>query len=357
MDRVQLLVGTISGLFIYRTDANRARWEMAGPLLGGWRIDSVLGDSCHGDRIFVGASHQMHGAAIQVSEDGGQSWVPVRAGPQYPHASGLSLRSIWQITPAAPGQPDTYYAGVDEAGLFVSHDCGLSWQEVLGFNRHPARADWRGSRGGIPLHTILIDPTDPRRLWVAISAAGIFRSEDGGQIWQACNQGVRPVMIEGANGYLVHKLVLDPRNSNILYLQDFTGVYQSVDGADSWQALEAGLPSTFGFPLCITSTGTRYVVPLDIQTRCFAEGQLRVYRQQPDETVWQPLTTGLPTEPQFAGVLRDALAVDTLEPAGVYMGTTQGELFYSVDAGEQWARLPGQSSRITTLRAWVTVND
>ncbi|MCX6043758.1 MAG: exo-alpha-sialidase [Chloroflexi bacterium] len=351
---IQLLVGTTKGLFCYRADAQRQAWQREGPLLSEWSIDSILGDSRHGDRIFVGASHSTYGPAIQLSTDGGQHWTRLSGGPGYTPTSGRHLRGIWQITAGAPSQPDTYYAGVDEAGLFVSHDQGITWQEMEGIARHPDRAHWRPSRGGITLHAIAIDPTDPQRMWVAIASAGILRSEDGGVSWQACNQGQRIRSATDAPSYLPHKLALDPNNPNVLYLQNIDGVYCSTDGADSWQTIEAGLPSTFGFPFAVDHTGNQYVVPLDGNTRSMVDGRLCVYRRRATENGWQPLTTGLPTEPQLVGVLRDALTVDALTPAGVYMGTTQGELFYSADAGEHWAPLPSQPARITALQAWVT---
>lgn len=354
MNHVQLLVGTVKGLFICRADASRARWQIKGPLLDDWRIDSVLGDSRHGDRIFAGASHKAYGPVLQLSQDGGQSWTQLPNGPCYSATSGRSLRGIWQITAGAPGQMGTYFAGVDEAGLFVSHDQGITWQEIEGIARHPERAQWRASRGGITLHAIAIDPTNPQRMWVAIASAGILRSEDGGASWQACNRGQRVQSETDAPRYLPHKLTLDPRDPNVLYLQNIDGVYRSSDGADSWQPIEEGLPSSFGFPFAVDHTGNQYVVPLDIHTRSMVDGRMRVYRRRFADPNWHPLATGLPTEPKSTGVLRDALAVDTLEPAGVYMGTTQGELFYSTDAGDHWARLPGQFERITALQAWVT---
>lgn len=354
MTTVHLLVGTDNGFFRYQSDATRQAWQLDGPLLSGWSIDSVLGDSRHSNRIFVGASHPVYGPTIQLSEDYGASWVQLPQSPRYGPASPLTVRRIWQIVPGAPSQPDTYYAGVDEAGLFVSQDRGFSWQALPGLSRHPDRANWRASKGGLTLHAILVDPTNPQRLWVAIASAGILRSEDGGVTWQACNQGLRVFTAGDTSRYLTHKLAHDPHDPQLLYLQNIDGVYRSVDGATSWQRLEEGLPSTFGFPFGVDHTGNLYVVPLDGQTRTFIDGQLRVYRRRGGDSQWQPVDNGLPTTPHPAGVLRDALGVDNLPQPGVYFGTTQGELFASVDGGEQWTQLPGKLGRIGTLQAWLT---
>ncbi len=354
MTTVHLLVGTSNGLFIYRSDTHRQAWQQTGPFLGDWCIDSVLGDSRHGNRIFVGASHVQHGPTIQLSEDLGASWVQLPESPRYEAAGPLTVRRIWQIVPGASSQPDTYYAGVDEAGLFFSHDRGHSWQVLPALSHHPDRANWRASKGGLTLHAILVDPTDPRRLWVAIASAGILRSEDGGVTWTACNQGLRVFTAGGSPRYLTHKLAQDPHDPQLLYLQNIDGVYHSVDGATSWQLLEEGLPSTFGFPFGVDHRGNLYVVPLDGQTRAFIDGKVQVYRRRVGERQWQPVANGLPTTPHTAGVLRDALGVDHLPEPGVYFGTTQGELFASTDGGDQWHQLPGKLGRIGTLQAWVT---
>ncbi|MEZ4708716.1 MAG: hypothetical protein R3A44_16020 [Caldilineaceae bacterium] len=351
MTCVQLLVGTKAGLLIYRSDATRRVWQVDGPHFNGWSVDCVWGDSLHGDRIFAGISHPEQGVSLQLSTDGGESWQALTHGPQYPPESGLTLRRIWQITPAAPSQPDTYYAGGDEAGLFISHDRGHCWQEVLGLNRHPARANWRPSRGGMTLHNVLIDPTAPDRIWVAIASAGIWRSEDGGAHWQPCNQGLRTFNTANGSSYLVHKLTHDPHNPQILYLQNIDGVYCSTDGADTWQPFEEGLPSRFGFPFGVDHRGNRYVAPQDGETRGAIDGRLVVYRRRQSDAVWQPFGAGLPTDAPQIGVLRNALTVDTLDAPGVYFGTTQGTLFYAIDGDGEWTQLPGVWTRVNAVQA------
>ena len=353
MTDVQLLVGTKTGLLIYRSDAKRRVWQLDSPHFEGWSVDCVWGDSRHGDHIFAGISHADQGVSLQLSTNGGESWQALTPGPTYPPESGLTLRRIWQITPGAPSQPDTYYAGVDEAGLFISHDRGHSWQEVLGLNRHPARATWRPSRGGMTLHNVLIDPTAPERIWVAIASAGIWRSEDGGTNWQPCNQGLRTFRTANGPSYLVHKLTQDPYNPQILYLQNIDGVYCSTNGADTWQPFEEGLPSCFGFPFGVDQRGNRYVAPQDGETRGAIDGRLVIYRRRQNDAAWRPFGAGLPTDTPQIGVLRNALTVDTLDAPGVYFGTTQGTLFYAIDGDAEWTQLPGVWTRVNAVQVSV----
>jgi hypothetical protein len=297
-----------------------------------------------------------YGATLRISEDRGESWTQVVSGPCYARESGFALKRIWQIAPGAPSEPETLYAGVDEAGLFVSRDGGATWRLVEGLARHPSRPYWRPGGGGLCLHSILVDPGEPRRLWVGVSAVGVFRSDDGGESWRTCSQGLVGAT-EGASpagiGYAVRKLVMHPHDPTALYLWARGGVYRSADGGDSWSPHNAGLPAEFGFGLAIARTGELYAVPLDPETRCFPEGKPRVYRLPEGGARWQALDGGLPGVPFFTGVLRDGLAVDSLQPAGVYFGTTQGDVFFSRDAGEHWERLPGQFSRVISVKAWV----
>jgi photosystem II stability/assembly factor-like uncharacterized protein len=357
--KVTVLVGTTRGSFFFTADEDRKKWDMTGPHLDGWEIYSLLGNSDHtnGNRIFAGTSHFVYGPTIRVSNDLGANWTQVEAGPRYSQNSGFKLNRIWQIVPGHPSEPDTLYAGVDEAGLFVSRDGGTTWDEVTGLTQHPTRAEWGPGNGGLCLHTILIDPSNAKRMWVAISAVGVFRTDDGGQTWKVCNKGLPQVETGVRNqevGRCVHKIVLDPKDSNTLYMQFHGGVFKSTDGADYWEAIESGLPGNFGFPMGITGAGDLFVIPLesDIQ-RHVKDGELQVYRSRNGGSSWESTRNGLPEQPQYVGVLRDALAVDNLEPAGVYFGTSMGEVFFSPDAGESWDRLPGQFPRITMIKTWV----
>lgn len=355
--QVWILVGTNKGAFFYRSDASRRNWTLTGPHLAGWEVYSLLGDSRHGNRIYAGTSHFVYGPSIRVSDDGGATWTEIENSPRCAPESGFALKRIWQIVPGHASQPETLYAGVEEAGLFVSRDGGQSWEEVAALTQHPSRPGWFPGNGGLCLHTILIDPADPRRIWVGISAVGVFRTEDGGSSWHLCNRGLPPVPTGEGNpeiGRCVHKMVLDPCAPNTLYMQFHGGVFRSIDGADSWIPIETGLPGNFGFPMVITAAGRLYVIPLiSDEQRFVRDGNLRVFRSENRGEHWEAVGNGLPEEAHYVGVLRDSMAVDSLEPAGIYLGTTMGEVYASPDEGDHWSRLPGQLPRITTVKTWI----
>lgn len=355
--RVMLLVGTTKGAFIYQSDGQRRKWKLKGPYLAGWEVYSLCGDSRQ-RRIFAGTSSYVYGTTIRVSSDLGKSWQPVKRGPAYGPRSGFKLNHIWQITPGHPSEPRTWYAGVEEAGLFASRDDGETWRELKGFSGHPTRKQWFPGNGGLCLHTILVDPADKRRLWVAASAVGVFRSDDAGKSWKTCNNGLKtvptglPANVEV--GRCVHKMVLDPVRPNVLYQQFHGGVYKSTNAGESWKSIAGGLPGDFGFPMVVTPRGDLFVMPLQSDEQRFvANGALKVFRSRDSGRTWRALSKGLPKDPHFVGVLRDAMAADPLDPAGVYLGTTSGELYASADSGENWQRLPGNLPRITTVKAWV----
>jgi photosystem II stability/assembly factor-like uncharacterized protein len=355
--KVTVLVGTTRGAFFFHSDAERRSWEMTGPHLDGWEIYSLHGDNRDGNRVFAGTSHYVFGPTIRVSDDLGDTWTQVEASPSYSEDSGFKLNRIWQIVHGHADAPDTMYAGVDEAGLFASQDGGLTWEEVTGLTGHDTREEWAPGNGGLCLHTILVDPTNSQRMWVGMSAVGVFRTDDGGRTWKARNEGL-PQLATGIKtqdvGRCVHKIVLDPQDPNTLYCQFHGGVFKSTDAADSWQPIESGLPSNFGFPIGITAGGDLFVIPLesDMQ-RHVKDGQLRVYRSRDGGSSWEDSSQGLPDQPHYVGVLRDAMSVDSLDPAGIYFGTSMGEVFYSADSGETWGRLPAQLPRITSIKAWV----
>lgn len=350
-----LLIGTAKGAFFFHSDDDRRTWRMTGPHLDGWEVYSLYGCPRTG-RIFAGTSHFVYGPTIRVSEDGGLNWRQIEKGPSYSADRSFKLQRIWQITPGHASEPGTLYAGVEDAGLFVSRDSGETWEELDGLTRHPSRKSWFPGGGGLCLHTIVPDATDPKRITIGISAAGVFRTIDGGASWERSNKGLR-IVATGANpeddvAYCVHKIVPDPRGSGTLFMQYHGGVYRSDDQAGSWNSIETGLPGNFGFPMAATADGTLFLIPLEADERRHVPGgKLRVYRSRDGGGSWGPAgDRGFPAEPQFVGVLRDALATDKQTPGGVYFGTSMGEVFASRDAGESWQQLPGQFPRITTVK-------
>lgn len=355
--QVKLLIGTNKGLFIYSSDEERKSWKLQGPFIPGWEVYSVLGDSRHGHRIFAGTSHAAYGPTIRVSEDLGESWSQMEYGPRYSKESGFALQRFWQIVPGAPSEPDTYYAEAEEAGLFVSRDRGLTWTELDGLTKHPTRPGWGGGAGGMGLHTILVDPDNPKRIWVAMSAVGVFRSDDGGETWKICNEGLSRVPIGEPYpeiGYCAHKVANDPTDPNILYMQDHEGVFMTTDGGDRWFPIEEGLPCIFGFPISVAHNRDVFLIPLESsEQRTMRGGKLLVYRKTADSNRWEPIGDVLPEEARHVSVLRDALCVDSLDTYGVYFGTTSGEVFCSLDRGVTWERLPGQFQRILCVKPWI----
>jgi len=350
---VLVAVGTNKGVFLYQSDAARKSWEMTGSHLAGWDVYSIHRDST--GRIYAGTSHYVYGPTFRVTDDGGKNWQQFEARPAYPEGSEWSLKRIWQIT-GHPTEPNTLFAGVEEAGLFVSHDRGGSWKELDGLTRGRSKATWMPGAGGLCLHTVLINPKNPQEMWVGISAVGFFRSTDAGKTWTNHNKTL-PKLGTGSpeeeTACCVHKVVLDPHDPTKLYMQYHGGVCRSTDSGQNWSAIEKGLPSNFGFPMVVTHRGELFIAPLKADiTRFFADEVMTIYRSKDRGDSWQPLRNGFPKEPSYAGVLRDSMAVDTLPTPGVYLGTTSGEVFASPDAGESWQRLPGTLPRIHCVRAY-----
>jgi len=356
--KLVLLIGTVKGAFFYHTDENRKVWKLTGPHLAGWEVYSLCGDR-RANRILAGTCSYAYGTTIRSTRNRGKTWEEVEKSPAYPAETGFKLNRIWQIVPGHPSQPGTWYAGVEEAGLFVSRDDGRTWAELDGLTRHPTRPQWAPGNGGMCLHTILIDPAEPRRLWVAASAIGVFRSDDGGASWRTCNRGL-PLVPTGEStqsevSRCVHKMVLDPVRPGVLYQQFHGGVLKSEDAGDSWKSIADGLPSNFGFPMVVTARGDLFIVPLQSDEQRFVrDGALKVYRSRDRGRTWKSLARGLPAQPHYVGVLRDAMATDGLDPAGIYFGTTMGEVYASADNGDSWQLLPGQFPRITTIKTWLT---
>jgi photosystem II stability/assembly factor-like uncharacterized protein len=344
-----IFVGTEKGAFIFRS-TDRRDWSIEGPLFKGWKVTAFARDSA--GNYLAGTASFVYGAAIQRSRDL-KTWQQARQSPAYAADSGRKLEQVWRLV-ALPG---ACYAGVAEAGLFRSEDGGDTWSPVASLNDHATRPAWSPGAGGLCLHTVLSDPADPRRLWVGISAVGALRSDDGGGSWKFCNQGVR-CMLEDKNhpeiGYCVHAMQADPASANRIWRQDHAGMYRSRDGGDSWEKIETGLSSGFGFPLGLDRhAGTLFAVPLESdEYRLPRDGRLSVYRSTDGGESWSDGSRGLPESHYYGGVLRTALDVDAHSPAGVYFGTTAGDLFFSADGGASWRHQPCRLPRVLCVSAF-----
>jgi hypothetical protein len=378
-----LLVATTKGVFCFWSDRERRDWEMTGPHLAGWEVYSVLGvnraDGNGGShRLLAGTHHKSGGVTIQMSDDFGASWMPVEEGPRFPTAGDYNydtwkweakepqidrvwyLNRIWQLAQGAPCEPDTLYAGTEEAALFVSRDGGNVWSEVTGLTAHPTRPQWGPGAGGMGLHTVLVHPTNPQRMWTATSSVGVFRTDDGGESWKTCNSGLARVPTGTTAreiGYCAHKVALDPDDPDTLYMQDHGGVNKSTDGGDSWFPIENGLgdegDDRFGFPIAISKSGDLFLAPLkSSEERVMRNGRLVIYRSTYRGESWEPVPGDFLPTTEYVNILRDGMAVDALEPYGLYFGSSSGELFYSLDRGDSWGALPGRFPRITAVKTW-----
>jgi hypothetical protein len=341
---VLVLVGTTKGAFIFSADGSRKRWRVDGPHFPGEAVYSIALDQRAGrTRLFAGVHSNHWGATIRTSDDFGRTWSePERQAVRFPESSGLALAQVWQIVPGRPEEPDVVWCGVEPAALFRSDDAGVSWTPVDGLLNHEHRPKWMPGGGGLCLHTIVLDPANPDRMGIAISTAGFYRTDDGGKTWRARNQGVRAVFLPDKHpefGQCVHKVTHHDSRPERLFLQNHWGLYRSDDWGDSWQDIANGVPSDFGFPIQSHphEPDTVYAIPLQSdEFRVVPEAKLRVYRTQDAGASWAPLTDGLPQSRAFESVLRDGLAVDTHDPAGVYFGTRSGKLYASASGGEQW---------------------
>ena len=353
-----LLVGTSKGAFILRSNTQRRRWEVGGPFFHGQPVYALAYDGRGDQRRIWAATSSFWGTLLRSSDDFGKSWTnPQQAPIRFPVETGVSLKNIWQITPGPPDEPNRLYCGVEPAALFESEDSGETWTLVRGLFDHPHRPRWMPGNGGLALHTIVLDPSDKQRIYVGISAGGVYRTEDGGQTWTAQNRGIRALFMPEKYpefGQCVHKIALHPSRPERLFLQNHWGLYRSDDRAESWIDIANGVPSDFGFPVAIhpRDPDRVYAIPVESdEFRCACDGRLRVYRTRNAGASWEPLMHGLPQKRAYETVLRDALVTDSLDPVGIYFGTRSGQLFGSNDEGKSWERILGGLPSVLCVRS------
>jgi photosystem II stability/assembly factor-like uncharacterized protein len=355
---VILLVGTMKGAFILRANKSRKKWEVGGPYFPGSAVYAMAYDGRAGrNRIWAGPQSMHWGALLRSSDDFGQSWTnPEEANVKFPEGSGAALENIWQIAPGHDAEPDTLFCGVQPAALFASRDAGETWRLTEGLWNHPQRPKWQPGGGGLCLHTILLDPETPQRIRIAVSTAGMYVTEDGGTTWRPSNRGVRAEFLPDKHpefGQCVHKVVQSEKQPERMYLQNHWGLYRSDDRGESWTDIANGVPSDFGFAMTThpNDPDCAWIVPLESdQFRCTPEGKLRVYATRDAGKSWKPMAKGLPQKGAYETVLRDAMAVDALDPVGVYFGTRSGKVFASADEGKSWSMV------LDGLPAVVSVN-
>ncbi|MCC2667848.1 MAG: BNR/Asp-box repeat protein [Armatimonadetes bacterium] len=375
MSSVRVLVGTRKGAFILTSDGKRQDWEVTGPFFEGWEIYHMKGSPVDPDRLFASQSSGWFGQIIQRSDDGGKTWTTPGGGPEtspqgWPAGESnkfvydvspetgkpmtthqwydgtqhpWEFKRVWHVEPSLTDR-DTVYAGVEDAALFRSTDGAATWQELAGLRGHGTGASWAPGAGGMCLHTIVQDPTNPDRIFVAISAAGCFRTDDGGQTWKPINRGLFSPFNpdpEAEVGHCVHHVAMNPARPEVLFMQNHFGILRSDNAGDEWQDIRGNLPSNFGFPIDVNANepNTVYVIPMDGNVRVPPEGKLRVFRSRTGGIDWEPLTNGLPQSNCFVNVLRDAMAVDTLDSCGIYFGTTGGQVYASPDGGDTWSAI------------------
>lgn len=354
MSKVRVLVGTRKGAFILGADGARRDWSVAGPLFGGWEIFHMKGSPADPDRLYASQSTGWFGQVMQRSDDGGRSWTTVGNDFPYQGIPGThqwydgsphpwEFKRIWHLEPSL-SDPDTAYAGAEDAALFRSTDGGSSWQQLAGLRRHGTGASWMPGAGGLCLHSIVLDPTNEKRMFIAISAAGAFRSDDGGETWTAINKGLRSAHIpdpDAETGHCVHHIAMHPSRPNTLFMQKHWDVMRSDDAGETWHEISGNLPTDFGFVIDVHAhePETLYVVPIKSDQEHFPlDGALKVFRSRSSGD-WEPLTRGLPQRDCYVNVLRDAMAVDRLEECGIYFGTTGGQIYASADGGENWSAI------------------
>ncbi len=391
MTAIRLLVGTRKGAFILTSDGNRSEWSIEGPLFAGWEIYHINGSPIEPNRIYAAQSSSWFGQIIQRSDDGGKTWTQPGSDGEVAGQSPASMPQgesnkfvydtsaetgrplsthqwydgtqhpwefarVWHLEPSLD-DPDTCYAGVEDAALFKTTDGAKTWHEIAGLRGHESGPNWAPGAGGMCLHTIVLDPQNRQRMFCAISAAGTFRTDDGGKIWTPINQGLRSEEMPEPTaqvGHCVHRIAIHPANPNVLFMQKHWDVMRSDDGGDTWREVSGNLPSDFGFPIAVHAhePETIFVVPILSDALHYPpDGRLRVYRSRSGGEEWEALTEGLPQENCYVNVLRDAMAVDSAQPCGVYFGTTGGQVYASSDGGDRWAPIVRDLPAVLSVEA------
>jgi len=355
MSGVRVLVGTRKGAFVCTAEGKRQKWDVSGPFFGGWEIYHLKGSPADPNRLYASQSSSWFGQMIQRSSDGGKTWEPVGNKFAYDGVPGTHLwydgtphpwefKRVWHLEPSF-NDPDTVLAGVEDAAMFKTTDGGQTWNELPGLREHGSGAKWQPGAGGMCLHTILVDPSNPDRWYIAISAAGAFRTTDAGKTWKPINRGLKSQYIPDPNaevGHCVHRIAMHPGRPNTLYMQKHWDVMRSDDAGDNWHEISGNLPTDFGFPIDVHAhePETIYVVPIKSDSEHYPpDGKLRVYRSKTGGNEWEALTKGLPQENCYVNVLRDAMAVDSLADCGIYFGTTGGQVYCSPDGGDSWSAI------------------
>jgi photosystem II stability/assembly factor-like uncharacterized protein len=373
MSKVRVLVGTRKGAFILTSDGKREKWDVNGPHFAGWEMYHLKGSPADPNRLYASQTSGWFGQIIQRSDDGGKTWHQPGTPPGEPAAPAgppkaesnkfvydaaaapltthqwydgtqhpWEFKRVWHLEPSLT-DPDTVYAGVEDAAIFRSTDGAQNWQELPGLRGHGTGPKWQPGAGGMCLHTIILDPSNPKRIFIAISAAGAFRTDDGGKTWKPINRGLKSQYIPDPNaeiGHCVHHVAMSPKRPGVLFMQKHWDVMRSDDAGDNWKEISGNLPTDFGFVIDVHAhePETIYVVPIKSDSEHFVpDGKLRVFRSRTGGNEWEALTKGLPQKDCYVNVLRDAMAVDSLDKCGIYFGTSGGQVYASADAGDSWA--------------------
>ncbi len=393
MSTVRLLIGTRKGAFVLMSDGARKQWDVSGPHFAGWEMYHLKGSPADPNRLYASQTSSWFGQIIQRSDDGGKTWYQPGTPPGEPtttpdgmpkgesnkfvydtsretgkpltthqHYDGTQrpweFKRVWHLEPSLT-DPDTVYAGVEDAALFRSSDGGQTWQEIAGL-RSAKGSLWQPGAGGMCLHTIILDRSHPDRIFIAISAAGVFRTDDAGKTWRPVNKGLKSQYElpdpDAEVGHCVHRIAMHSSSPNVLFMQKHWDVLRSDDAGESWQEVSGNLPTDFGFPIAVHAhePETIYVVPIKSDSEHFPpEGKLRVYRSRTGGNEWEALTKGLPQQDCYVNVLRDAMDIDSLDPCGLYFGTTGGQVYASADAGDRWTPIVRDLPPVLSVEAQI----